>query len=73
MFYIQPPEMEFQAITILKNKRKRIERVRKKDVPLEYRKNKMKRLKKQIDELKWQTALITEHIRKVMQNDYQSL
>ena len=68
--YIQPPEMEFQAITYHKHKRKRMRHAKKKDVPQDYRKNRIAKLKKQINEVKWQFALITEHIRKVIQHDY---
>ena len=68
--YIQPPEMQFQKITYHKHKRKRMRHAKKKDVPPDYRKNRIANLKKQINEAKWQISLILEDIRKVMQHDY---
>ena len=68
--YIKPPPMEFQPITVHKGKCKRIKRAKKRDVPIDYRKNRKAKRQNQIDELKWQIALILNDIRKVIHNDY---
>lgn len=57
MNYIYAP-YEPQPITYHKGKIKHIKRVRKKDVPQAYRKEKWKLLKALLEEIKWQISLI---------------